>query len=535
MAIQAWLDAELQRHNTGDPTQGDADDAALRRLSDFVGPLDLVSTSLDGVREQLLGVPYVDRLPNGTPGRRRRRARPGRRGTGPALRRYDPPGRAAAGRRLRPRARRAGGPGRDHGHARGRGAAERDPAAAAAAAPRALAAPPRRPGAPAGPRRGARPEAFVDQLRPQLAVNPVAGFLLPDHIDEALEAFDVAGTPLGQIAHDPVSGAVVWEPAPGRPVPPDAAPLAGLDAHTALVGELAGGVVVADVAARAGAAPPASSALTAMLRAVDSTLWTVDTFAAVGSPTVAGLVGRPIAVVRATLRLDAPDDLAEVDVTAPGGADARRAAFEALRDQQFPVRLGTLHRSDDALLGFYVDDDYGRLRLVDRVVAALARASGRHRGQLGLLGSTAVPPVDPLEHPFLADDDVVLVRPGQTVRLTLLMLPAGAVHLTSGVLPRKALALGHDWVGPGLAAMSPSVRAGPLLVDPAEIRLPLVSTLGDKQTFSRRTGPLTWRDDPIVAATQAALLPRLPHEVQEGWIRVTPRDASGAPAGGGAP
>jgi hypothetical protein len=68
-----------------------------------------------------------------------------------------------------------------------------------------------------------------------------------------------------------------------------------------------------------------------------------------------------------------------------------------------------------------------------------------------------------------------------------------------------------------------------VLVDPAEIRLPLVHLLGDKQSFTRRTGPLTWRDDPILAATQAALLPRAPHEVQEGWIRVAPDDSEETP------
>ena len=75
----------------------------------------------------------------------------------------------------------------------------------------------------------------------------------------------------------------------------------------------------------------------------------------------------------------------------------------------------------------------------------------------------------------------------------------------------------------------PSVRVGPLLVDPGEVRLPLVAVLGERQTFTRRTGDLAWRDDPILAATQTAYLPRLPHEIQEGWIRVTP-DEGGAPS-----
>ncbi|MGZ8491023.1 MAG: hypothetical protein ACXWZS_02335 [Gemmatirosa sp.] len=532
-SILRWLEAEQQRDAS--PAGGfisDDDEKALARLADLLLPLDLVSASLDGIREQLLGIPYDGSEPRGTPGPDGRErllatgaAIPlfGGTLTLDALRLVDAFGRVAdvptatarttaalevtdtpATMRLRPRL--------QH-QARWLWRLV-DPAHPTKADP-ALA-----------------PEAFVDQLDPTLAVNPVAGFLLPDHIDEALELFDVHGTPLGQLAHDALSGAVFWEPAPGRPLPPDAGPLAGLGPHDVLVGELASGVVVTDVAARAQAAPPDASALSAMLRAIDTTLWSVDTFASVGSPTVAGLVGRPIAVVRATLTLDAPDDLLDVEVTAPGGADARRAAFAAMREQRVPVQLGALTRSDDALLGFFVDDDYTKLHLVDRVVAATALESGRHRGQLGLLGAVDVPDVEPLAHPYVVAEDQLLVRPGQTVRLTLLMLPAGKVHLASGVLPRKALALAHDWVMPGLTALMPSVRVGPLLVDPSEIRLPLVASLGDRQTFTRRTGPLTWRDDPIVAATQTALLPRLPHEAQEGWIRVLPKDPAASAAGG---
>lgn len=368
------------------------------------------------------------------------------------------------------------------------------------------------------------PEAFIDQGDPAGAVNPVVGFLLPDHVDEALEFFDVAGTPLGQLGHDEITGAVSWEPAPGRPLPPNAGPLAGLDDHTRLAGLLATGVVQADVAARAADEPPSASALSALLRAIDTTLWSVDTFGALGSPSVAGLVGRPIAIVRATLRLELPDDLLNVFVAEAGGPDARRAAFAALNDQRFPVRVGDLRRSDDSVLGFFVDDDYLHLHVVDKVVASAALESGRHKGFLGLLGDTPKP--EPIAHDYVEAEDTLWIRPDQVLRLTLLMLPAGKVHMTSGILPRKELALGDDWVTPGLVKLMPSLRVGPVLVDPAEIQLPLVNLLGDEQTFTRRSGPLTWRDDPIVAATQTALLPRMPHEVQEGWVRVTPGDTA---------
>ncbi|MBV1856288.1 hypothetical protein [Catellatospora tritici] len=520
--IRRWIDTEHQREATGGAsTLSSADEQALQRLGDLVAPMDLVSASLDGLREQLLGIDYVGVVHRGPDGRPQASGLPvplfGGTVQVERLRLVDAFGRtldipaeaiaAAAttldlavdlpgGMCLRPRLQ----------HSARWLFRLVDPAQPAATDPDDLH------------------EAYVDQLDPAGGVNPVAGFLLPDHIDEELEAFTVGGQAIGQLGHDPVTGAVTWEPAPGRPVPPDAGPLADLPSAARITGEIAAGLVVADARARALSPAPADSALSALLRAVDTTLWTVDTYAAVGSPTVAGLVGRPIAVVRAVLRLDAPDDTAEVEVTEAGGAQARRDAFAKLAGQRFEVSLGELTRTDDALLGFYVDDDYSRLHLVDRVVAAQARESGRLRGHLGLLGAVTTPGLDPLAHPYLVPDGRIRVRPGQTVRLTLLMLPLGRVHLTSGILPRKHLALSDHWVTPGLRRLVPSVRVGPVLVDPAEIRLPLVNLLGDKQTFTRRTGPLTWRDDPIVAATQTAYLPRLPHEAQEGWIRVTPDD-----------
>jgi hypothetical protein len=148
--------------------------------------------------------------------------------------------------------------------------------------------------------------------------------------------------------------------------------------------------------------------------------------------------------------------------------------------------------------------------------------AGRRQGQLGVYGkgSQLPPAIDPIDHPYLSGPTDVSLHPGQTVRLTLLLHPGGKVHVTSGVLPRKSLALARDWFAGALHALSPSVRIGPVLVDPDAVRLPMVTGLGDRQTFTRRDTPQTWRDDPIVAATQAAYLPDLPSTLQEGWIRV---------------
>jgi len=368
-------------------------------------------------------------------------------------------------------------------------------------------------------------EACVDQRPDGHPVNPVAGFLLPDHIDEALELFDAAGTPIGQLFHEAVGGGVAWEIAPGRPGPPDAGPLYDLTGSVVALGALAAGVVAADADARSGQAlsPGNESALSALLRAIDTTLWSVDPLAAMGTEHIAGLVGRPIAVVAATLRLDLRPDRAQVDPDDADAVAAWHALVTACADRAFPVQLGTLTRADDSLLAFFVDGDFRRAHLVDRAVREAAVEGGRSRGFQSAYGSIPeFPAPDAVTNPYVLADDRVLVRPGQTVRLHLLMHPAGKVHLTSGILPRKSLALAREWTAPGLSVMSPSVRVGPVLLDPAKVRLPKVNALGDTQAWTRRDTPGSWRDDPILAATQSALLPELPHEVQEGYIRVIP-------------
>ena len=522
--IRNWLVAEEQRDRAGVGVLNDVDQKALAQLGNFLAPLDMASASMDGVREQLLGIAYEGQMPLD---RESDAADPkaiaselpapffGGRLRLDSMRVVDAFGRtldldvtklqttqalevngAPSSILMRPRMQHAA-----RWVVRFVGAPQKD-----------------------APDPSFRPDAFVDQVAPDAMINPVAGFLLPDHIDESLEVFATDGTPIGELAHDSITNAVTWEPAPGRPLPPDAGPFSGLDDSQSPIADIAAGVLLADVAARGMPVPPTSTSLTSMLRAIDTTMWTVDTYEALGSPSIAGLVGRPVAVVRAMVRLETPDDNEYVTATHVGGAEARRAIFAALRDIRFPFRLGALERSDDALLGFYVGDDFLHLHLVDKVVLSQAPDSGRQRGVLGQLGSAIDVSSVPIDHPYVVAEDELYIRPGQEIALTLLMLPAGKVHLTSGLLPRKALTLAEDWVGPGLKAISPSVRVGPVLVDPSEIRLPLIRAMGPRQRFTRRTGPLTWRDDPITASTMSAYLPRMPHEAQEGWIRVQPEE-----------
>lgn len=370
-------------------------------------------------------------------------------------------------------------------------------------------------------------DAVVDEVEPPKQISPVVGFLLPDHVDESIEVFAADGAPVGELTVDSRTGGVVWECAPGRSLPADAPPGAGLAPAQAALGRFAAGLVAADSQARNAHPPPepftasTNSALSAFLRAVDTTLWTTDPIAGAGSSGFASIIGRPVAMVRLTIELDIADDLDDLSLSTDQLAE-RALAYGALARVGVPVRVGELTRSDDGVLGWFADDDYRRFHLVDKAVADIALGTGKLLGFLAALGEAAPPTPDPISHDYLELQDELVFFPGTPRMLTVLMLPGSAVTLTAGLVPRQSLRLSRAWFADGLERISPSVRVGPVLVDPGEVRLPPVAALDQKQVLTSRDGPLGWRDDAILAATQTAYLPDRAAVLREGWIRVAP-------------
>ena len=398
-AVDRWIADERTRDTAGHGLASPTVEGAMVGLRDHLNQLDVLSVTLDGIREQLLGLRYDRGLLNSN-------ADADADGAGRAVA-IDLPRLVAAGRLRVVEARLVDSFGRvldlavESASVVARAASHAGDGTVEVGAVMQI-----RPRVTAPVRLHLRlvdpvsaqidaASARVDQAQPELQVNPVAGFLLPDHIDEALEMFDTAGAPLGQVSHDPFSDAVFWEGAPGRTdIGPAAGPLDDTDpAHTRL-GWIASALVAVDATARQASPtrPETESPLSALLRAIDTTLWTVDPLGAMGREHIAGLVGRPIAVVTAHLTLDVLDDLDELVYADTTTREARAQAFAELAATPFAVRLGCATRSDDGLLGYFVDDDYTRLHVIDRVIAESARESGRCRGDLGPDGvATSIP------------------------------------------------------------------------------------------------------------------------------------------------
>ena len=371
-------------------------------------------------------------------------------------------------------------------------------------------------------------EAAVDQSRPD-PPSPIGGWLLADHADDAVEFFDPGGDSLGQLRHDPLTGSVVWEGPPGDRGPLGARPAWDEPALRHLRA-LATGLLDCDAAEREAGVPRSDTPLQALMRVLDTTAQSIG--GGTRNEHLAQLVGRPVAVVRATLRLEIAAETPYPALTAEQ-QEARATAWRRLAATAFPIRLGALTRVDDGLYGYIVDDDYTRLWTVAPSVASEAADSGRQRGDLGPLpgpGTAPAAAVRPIDAPVIAAGySTIWLRPGRTLRLTLFLDPAAKVHVTSGIVPRKSIELVRDWTAPALARLLPSFRVGPVLIDPEEVRMPVSNLLAGGQDWTRRGTETTWRDDPIVAATTQALLPEDAAVLEEGYIRLNPPPAEAGP------
>ena len=353
---------------------------------------------------------------------------------------------------------------------------------------------------------------------------PVAGWLLPDLADGAIEVFTPDGAAIGQVRRDPATGTALWEPPPGALEDLDAAPPPGLDLG---VDAFVRSLVAADMRARARAADPgtvpALSAVDVVLRLLDVTAWTSHPRHDTSAAHVSALVGEPTAVLRMRVTLEATPDRREARSVAPTAvARLVAAATESLAAHGFEARLGAVTRLDDGVRGFLRRERPEELVAVHpAVLIAAGLAPDPDDGRVDR--DTPVP-----ELPITVGSDPLLLRPGEPVDVLVLADIAGTVTVTTGILPRAEVRQPAEWTA-GAPRLLSSFRFGPLLVDPTTVRLPAPAGDDTISRWVRRPVPTAWADDPVVEPPQAGDLPVRPAVVEEGWIALREPPKPGPP------
>ena len=340
------------------------------------------------------------------------------------------------------------------------------------------------------------------QLAELEAYSPICGFLLPDHIEWAMEVFDAQGDACGQlrVARRDWSlggiqkGRLVWEAKPGEQGPTGGRPNSGNDHLDAVLNAL---MERGEVDEQEGEMEDAGEGvLSALLRAIDTTYWHSDPYGKGGPSHSAFYMGRPVAVVRAVMRLQVEGGLS--------------AMSEAQRKHAYQVRLGAIKRRVDGLLGYFLDNDYSRFHTVFPI-----DKSGE-----------PIPANDQsIDHEFLIFDSTVDIYPETDVHLTLLMNPQSALHITSGFLPQKQITLLREHWDVPVSKIAPTFKVGPVLVDPANIRMPIESAnpVMNWEWLHRET-PSDVFSSQIKPSDSLAGMPNGTMKAFEGWIKLRAKE-----------
>lgn len=259
--------------------------------------------------------------------------------------------------------------------------------------------------------------------------DPICGWIVPNHLDRSLLAFDATGTALGEMSLGmPLSDstAICWFNMPGTPY----ASLADVARAIPHFGPFLFAL-----------SQQATTTFTAFLDAIDETLWTTAPMGASFDHSLAILIGRPLAMVRASLQLllDGP----------PYGDPSWQYTFSpyepVVTKYRFAVELGNIARLEDGLIGYFANDTY---TVFDVVQQSGATADG-YLQPIGAAGN----------YIYLPPDNITIDY------ISMLVDPRAAVHATTGILPTVKLALPPNFVDAALAAMDVTFRIDGVLTD----------------------------------------------------------------------
>jgi hypothetical protein len=256
-------------------------------------------------------------------------------------------------------------------------------------------------------------------------VNPICGWVLPNHLDQALMAFDATGAAIGELAigigkdGDPL---VVWRAAPGTQYPTWSA-ISAIPQFGPFLQLLFSGT---------------ADELTATLAAIDETLWTTAPVGTAFDRNLAVLAGRPLALVRARLAFELEGE----PIADPSWQYTQSPAPTPAPTWSYAIQLGNLENLADGLIGYLTGDGQTLY-----VVALSGAAAG---GYLKPIGS--------------GDGLIDLTFDGTTSALVSMLLdPRAAVHATTGILPVSSVSLPPGLVTAALARIDLSFRVGPFL------------------------------------------------------------------------
>lgn len=323
---------------------------------------------------------------------------------------------------------------------------------------------------------------------------PICGWVLFNHLDDNLSVYDADGSPIGSLN----TVGPRWQGAPGSAnwTRPFDQVMASINPY------------LANFIRALYNQPQGLGFLQALLATLDQASGASGPSAPTADPSLSVLIGRPLAVVRAALRLElqgqpASDDSWQAFATSVGLDPGQARPSAGIGQVRFPVRLGDLGLYDDGMVGYFIEDGSPTQWQTFYSPAAT--------------GGNGVQPVDVLK---TALSPVPASASGDGLALTLLIDPHGSVNATAGIVPVKTISIPRAQWQPALDAIAVTFLTTPMVGAGAVMPVPVPQENGFAwQWVTRDPGGTGWSSDVPGSAVPTATLAS-PQRIEEGWLRL---------------
>lgn len=323
------------------------------------------------------------------------------------------------------------------------------------------------------------------------ATSPICGWLLPNLLDGSLMIYDAAGAALGSIYSIAAwnSDLARWDAVPGDTGLADPEEIVNVHLR-AMVSRIRG---------------LGKDFVSDFLAAIEASLDAIDPESHAQHEGLALLVGRPVALVRATLgaELQGPGAIHHGWGALRQDMQSRGRENNAFTSVRFPVRLGESGQLNDGLVGYWIE--------------------GAGEDDVFHAPQETLPASDHIRSGADPELLIPLSFDAEPVTVSMLVDPRGSVHATTGALPTKQISLPPDQYASALREIAVTFLAAPVLAQADALALPLSSEPGYAWSWVQRAAG-AWSETPSTdirpVNTQATFAPG--QSLQEGWMKLSP-------------
>lgn len=312
-------------------------------------------------------------------------------------------------------------------------------------------------------------EALVE-MNAHPATSPICGWLLSNQLDGSLMVFDAKGRSMGAIENEDADERAKWRAAPGSTGMAEAE----LNEDHVNIYLLRLINYIRD---------RKRHFVEDFIKSTSSVLQTIQPETFAQQQALALLMGRPMALVRASLDLELKGKPAvqhswEAFYRDRQDGLADRRETDNYMDVRYPIRLGAVGQSNDGLIGYWLENEQEEMH-----------TSPFYLNQVE--DKKAVLGVSHDDIPFLQNEvpiDQALTPADPVHTLSMLIDPRGKVNAYTGILPVKTIDIPSQQFLPALQAIDITFLTAPVLSPTSTLFIPLPKEEGYEWSWVEKTG-----------------------------------------------